>query len=178
MAQLLRSIDFGKWENFEFPWLEEGDLPADPFGDFQTSANALSVWEVSEDESLIGRVAAATTVKRRSAHGRSVRRFDYILFDSDIVSDLNIDQRKTKGQTGYDSELDSGNHFDLIELSGRQLHRLIRRIRTRSKPEQIEAKKVIEHIRTSLKNRHMRDEDLNSDKFDKLKSELRNRLKK
>ena len=160
-----------------FGYLEDGDLPADPFGDFKTTGNALSVWEVSGNENLIGRVAAAMTVQGRSANGHPVRRFDYILFDSDILSDLNIDQRKTKGETGYDSELDTGNHFNLAELSGRQLHKLIHRIRTRSKPKQIGVKKVLAYIRSSLENRYIRDEDLKKEVFDRLKKELSKSLK-
>ena len=166
----------GKWENWEFPWLEEGDLPADPFGDLQTRQNTLSVWDVSEDQSLIGRVAAATTVKRRSAIGHSVRRFDYILFDSGFLSDLKIDRLKIDGDT-VDSALDSSYHFDLRELSGRRLHKLIDRIRTSSEPERIEINKVREHIRTSFENKYILEEALSSDAFEKLKRELSNSLR-
>ena len=168
---MLRTIEFGKWENWEYPWLEDGDLPADPFWDFKTRHNALSVWEVGEDESLIGRVAAATTVKRRSANKQSVRKFEYILFDSDVLSDLQIDQIKERGDT-FDSGLDTSSHFNLVHLSGRRLHKLIDRIRTLGEAKRIQRKDVLRHIRTSFENGHILEEALPPDALNKLKGEL------
>ena len=157
--------------NWEFPWLEDGDLPADPFGDFQTRSNALSVWNVGEDESLIGRVAAATTVKRCSANGQSVRKFEYILFDSDVLSDLEIDQINEKGDT-FDSDLDSSIHFNLVKLSGLRLHKLIDRIRALSRPVRIQTKDVLRYIRTSFENGHLLEQDLPPEALRKLKGQL------
>lgn len=171
MARLLRTIVLGNWENWDFPWLADGDLPADPFGDFQTRRNALSVWEVNEDESLLGRVAAAHTVKRQCANEHSVRALDYILFDSKILSDMEIGQTQITGDT-FDPELDSDNHFHLVELSARKLHKLIDRIRACCRPERKQPKEVLKYIQTSFKNGHMRETDLSVKALKKLNDQL------
>src|SRR5471030_1026074 len=47
MVLLLRKIKQHRWyKELAKPFLEADDIPADPFGDLQTTENLLSVWEV------------------------------------------------------------------------------------------------------------------------------------
>lgn len=104
------------------PWLEEGDIPADPLGDFRTLENSISVWVVNDEKKILERIIAAL------AGGRGkLEHFDYLVFDAKILCDIGIEQIESDGKS-VDTELSKSNHRDLVEISADKLVRLVKAI--------------------------------------------------
>jgi hypothetical protein len=65
MPFILRTIRKDRWYRIEdVPWLEEGDIHADPLADLNTKANELSVWLIEDDRSNLNRVVSALAATR------------------------------------------------------------------------------------------------------------------
>jgi hypothetical protein len=122
MPILLRNVRENRWfKSQAAPWLEKGDVPADPLGDLATKENRLSVWVVASDRSNLERIVRALAVSRDK-----IADMGYVLFDSDLLTDAGIDTLEESGQTP-----DAGAntwHRDLIKLSGNKLVTLTRLI--------------------------------------------------
>src|SRR6266566_1633701 len=95
MPLLLRTVRENRWYRSEAaPWLERGDVPADPLGDLATSQNRLSVWEVVADRSNVERVVRAVAIGRNS-----LADMGYVLFDSELLAAAEIGAVAEAGRT-------------------------------------------------------------------------------
>lgn len=110
MPLVLRTIRQSRWLEDSFPWLEEGDAPADPLGDLATQDNELSVWIIDDEKSNLNQVVAAMAATR--GH---LSNLDFALFDLRFLSELNIKIAITTGGTP-DKEVNTW-HRDLVKLS-------------------------------------------------------------
>lgn len=110
MSLLLRKINNRRrWD--KLPWLEEGKAQADALSDLQTTENKLSVWHVEDDKSNLPGVVIAIAAKRHSPS-----KFDYALFDQNLLTKINVRIEKTVGDT-YHREANASWHRDIVELS-------------------------------------------------------------
>jgi hypothetical protein len=115
MPLLLRTVRENRWLKSEAaPWLERGEVPADPLGDMRTIQNCLSVCEVKGDRSNLERIVTAVVLglDRIADQG-------YVLFDSSLLSTAGITHQVQQGQTP--DEAANEWHRDLTGLSGSQL---------------------------------------------------------
>ena len=133
--------DLRRWDSIEsgeYPWLKNGEFPADIFHDFRTEKGILSVWLVEEDYSNLERVLTAFAANRRS-----IDKLDFIIFNSQIFDDLEIRVEFEEGDTP-DEFANNQWHWNLIELSGQKAASLAARLyyeseRKRKLPPQIKA---------------------------------------
>jgi hypothetical protein len=114
MSYFLRAIYSNtKWEKTLFPsWLQDGDLPSCIIKDLNADDNALSVWEITDDEANLPNVITAIASSIR----RSVRNdFDYALLDTKYVDQINFNPSIRLGDTPYNDM----NHYhrNLSDLS-------------------------------------------------------------
>jgi len=118
----MRCVKRRNWDRSQAtPWLGEGDVPADPFGDLATMENTLSVWLVEDNKSNLKRLVTALAANRERPD-----KFDYLLFDQKILSKVNIVIRDSEGKT-LDDQVNLF-HRDLVEISGRKLLALVEEI--------------------------------------------------
>src|SRR5471030_3015788 len=95
MVLLLRKIKQHRWyKELAKPFLEADDIPADPFGDLQTTENLLSVWEVHEDRSNLVMVVRAVAMG-----GQRIDHTGYILFDSVHLDAAGIELQQNEGRS-------------------------------------------------------------------------------
>jgi len=98
VPRLLRFIDENRWGFAEEldAWIEKGDLPAAPFGDFRASpTNKLSVWVVEDDGQNLARIIAGVAAKR----GKIADKLDALLFESAILDRLGIRSNRSPGDS-------------------------------------------------------------------------------
>lgn len=127
MGYLLRKIRKNRWITYEdMTWLLDGELPADPLNDLGTQANELSVYHVTENESNLNRIIAALAVNTTEPSN-----IDFALFSEDVVVNLAIKIKKSKGELADDQV--NNWHSDLHELSAVKLLNLAKEIKTSSK---------------------------------------------
>ena len=111
MPRLLRFNDENRWGFAEEldAWIEKGDLPAAPFGDFRASpTNKLSVWVVEDDGQNLARIIAGVAAKR----GKIADKLDALLFESAILDRLGIRSNRSPGDS-HDREANARWHADL-----------------------------------------------------------------
>lgn len=97
MPLVLRKIRKSKWYKTErVSWLEEGQLQADALADLKTTNNELSVWHIEDDKSNLEEVVAAL-----AANCDDVSNLDYALFDQQLLSEIDIRIKATKGGSPY-----------------------------------------------------------------------------
>jgi hypothetical protein len=122
MPLAMRRVKRPRWySQAVLPWLERGEVPADPFTDLRTSDNSLSIYVIEDDKSNLDQVVTAM-----SATCDRPQNFDYLLFDIEILSQVNIEVRESKGKTP-DNEV-NGWHRDLVEISGNRLLMLVKQV--------------------------------------------------
>ena len=96
-------------------WLGENEIPADSLHDISTKSNKLSVWQVEENKSNLNDIIIAIATNRSC-----ITNFDYVLIDSNILSDFNIECEKIEGASKY-NRANKLWHYDLIKLSAEKL---------------------------------------------------------
>ena len=127
MAYLLRKIRKNRWTRKEdLSWLSAGELPADPLSDLATQSNELSVYHVSDDASNIDRIIASL-----AANVEQLSNVDFAVFDENIISELGIKIKKSKGDLA-DEQVNNW-HSDLYELSGTKILILAKAINDKAK---------------------------------------------
>jgi hypothetical protein len=145
MASLLRIIRKNRWYIEEArPYLQSGDIPADPLADLRTEKNSLSVWLIEDDKSNLEQVIAAFAATRQS-----LDHVDFALFDVTIPSEIHIKCEKSAGDTPDDRANESW-HFNLRELSGLGLVALAKAILEKGQKERILEADVRELIKTAI----------------------------
>ena len=99
MPYFLRAIYSNiHWEKTRFPsWLQEGDLPSCIIMDLRADDNALSLWEISDDESnLLDIVAAFVSLRKDIKYD-----FDYALLSANHLDELSFTPSKKPAKTAY-----------------------------------------------------------------------------
>lgn len=115
MAFLLRKIRRNRWYKTEpIDWLPDGELQADPLSDLGTKSNELSVYHVVIDEANLDRIIASL-----AANSEQWDNFDFAIFNENIISDLGIKIKNSKGE--LPDEQVNNWHNDLCELSATKL---------------------------------------------------------
>src|SRR5215470_2574117 len=95
MPLFLRTVRENRWHKSEAaPWLDRGDIPADPLADLATKENRLSVWELSGDRSNLERIVRAVAIGRDR-----IADTGYVLFDADVLKRAGIDTHMEDGKT-------------------------------------------------------------------------------
>jgi hypothetical protein len=120
---VLRLIRQSRWDSpGRFDWLAEGDIPADPLGDFAgTTANSLSVWLVDDDKKSLPRVVTAMAAGRDKAD-----HLDYALFPHKHLEAGGIEVRESAGKTPDEGV--NGHHRNLIQLSAAKVVALTEKV--------------------------------------------------
>jgi hypothetical protein len=149
MPLFLRNVRENRWYKAEAaPWLEKGDIPADPLGDLATTGNRLSVWEVAGDRSNIERIVRALAVNRQK-----ISDMGYVLFDSALLETVGIDSVQETGATP-DAEANAW-HRDLVDLSGKKLVTLTRLILENGESGTVLRKRLEELIEEGVKQNQL-----------------------
>lgn len=145
MPFLLHTVRQNRWLKAEAaPWLERGDVPADPIGDLRTSGNRLSVWELVPDRSNLERIVRAIAVGRDK-----VPDMGYVLFDSALLETADID---TQTQLGTTPAVEANSwHRDLVNLSGRKLVALTKAILENGESGTVLKKRLYELIEEGIR---------------------------
>ena len=144
MAFLLRKIRKNRWYKEKFDWLPDGELQADPLSDLGTKSNELSVYHVVIDESNLDRIIASL-----AANSEQCDNFDFAIFDENIISELGIKIKKSKGE--LPDEQVNNWHSDLCELSATKLVILAKAIYDKAKTGRKVPEQVLNLVADSLR---------------------------
>ena len=149
------SIKQAKWFKDPIrPWLERGEIPADPLTDLNTSDNEMSVWIVDDAKSNLERTIAAVAATRGQ-----LDKYDYLLFDERILLDSGIRIGDAIGTT-QDAEINQ-QHRDLQEISGSRLLALVAAIlQSEFETARCQPFEVKELLRRSVHQRYIQRETL------------------
>lgn len=117
MPYFLRAIyNNTKWDKNQFPtWLAEGDLPSCIVRDLRADDNALSLWEIPDEETNLPQVIAALASNRKIL----IDNFDYALLSTSYVDDVNFICSHKNGTTPYTDM--NPYHRNLSNLSMQKL---------------------------------------------------------
>jgi len=160
---ILVKIEWGKWYKADGnPWLKEGELQADALWDLRQTGNKLSVWHIENDESNLRRVVAGLAGTRDH-----LQKFDAILLDQQIVTDLKIKLKKTDAEC-RDSFANDNWHFDLVELTASKIEALAHALRYKGTPKRFQVWEVQELLNNAVR--------LNYIKFEELKPDIKKKL--
>ncbi|MGC1375933.1 MAG: hypothetical protein WA821_06920 [Anaerolineales bacterium] len=112
---LIRFItDQLRWVEWKYPWLLDGEIPAEHLLDLSPKNNELSIFEF-EDEQELFRIAAAYGVQRQKKE-----KLDYICFDRNIIEKVKIKSDNNKKGMTPDDKVNQ-LHIDLVELSAEKI---------------------------------------------------------
>lgn len=118
MPYLLRTLRKNKFAKETQPeWVPDGEVQSDALRDLQTEGNELSVWQIGDDLSDLGRVLAAVAATRDF-----LSNIDYALLEVDAIRELGITLSETPGQVP--DEFVSTLHRDLSHLTARKVAEL------------------------------------------------------
>ncbi len=121
MPQYLLMINKRKWDRLNALWLKPDQIQADPLGDLRINEGTLSVWQIEDDRANLDLVITALAATRQNFD-----KFEYGLFDQEIVINLGLKAQITPGNTPIDTA--NGWHRDLIQLTGDQALNLVKSI--------------------------------------------------
>jgi hypothetical protein len=112
-------INKRKWDRLNVPWLKPNQIQADPLGDLRINEGTLSVWQIEDDRANLDLVITALAATRQNFD-----KFEYGLFDQEIVTYLGLKVRISSGNTPIDAANDW--HRDLIQLTADQALSLVK----------------------------------------------------
>jgi len=149
MALLLRTVRENRWYKAEAaPWLERGDVPADPLADLPTKENRLSVFEVAADRSNVERIVRAVAVGKDK-----IADSGYVLFTSEMLEAAGIALEAIAGTTA-DAQANDW-HRDLVELSGNKLVRLTKSILENGESGTVLKKRLRELVEEGIRDKQL-----------------------
>lgn len=145
MPFLARMVRKPKWyKHTEVSWLPTGRLQADALGDLKTADNKLSVWHIDDDLSNLEQVIAALATTRDD-----ISNLDYILFDPQLLSELDIAIMTTKGNTKYNIA-NTKWHRDLPKLTANKLIELAYTIWKQGKVKRVYEWEVLDLLKQAV----------------------------
>ena len=167
MSLILRKVRSSRWyPRDECPWLEEGELQADPLGDFQTTENVLSVWLIEDDLSNLNRIITAL-----AANCDYIQNIDYIVFDQGILTEIGIRMQNSQAKTP-DGEVNSNWHYDLMEISAQRLLRLVEVLIDRVEPQRVLQKQIAQWVTDAVLSGQIDIGDLKKHIREKIESKI------
>lgn len=93
------------------PWLEDGDIPADPLTrDFKTDNNSISIYLIDNFDEHIDRVVSALASTRDQ-----ISKMDYITGSIEIIKNIGVVLDVIDGKTG--DEFVNSLHRDMANLT-------------------------------------------------------------
>jgi hypothetical protein len=112
MAYLLRAIKNNiRWDKTQFPsWVPKEDLPSCITLDIQADNNAISLWEIPDDDASQIVIGIASKRKIYQAY------FDYALLDKSYIDEITFQCLTVDGETPY-SAINTIYHRELSSLS-------------------------------------------------------------
>jgi hypothetical protein len=120
--KLLRKINLEVWtehtqRNRLFGLFDTRNVAADLLAttELRTKKNTLSTWLVERDSTNLPRVIAAL-----AATGQKVDEVAYVIIDTRVLKAVGLDFKQTPG-TSPDEQANNAWHFDLINLTARDL---------------------------------------------------------
>lgn len=148
MPKLFRALlKKNKWFwDGPLPWLEPGDIPADPLEHLTPNQFRLSVYEVNDDRSRIERVAAAIAAKRPG----DIDNVEFVVFDQSILDEVGIQIDTAAPGDTCDAEVNIW-HRDMINISANKLVAFAKRIVPTVQSDWVLAKKIHEVILESIR---------------------------
>ena len=117
MPYFLRAIYSNiEWDNPDYRyWLQENELPSCIVRDLRADDNALSLWEISDDQSnLLDIIAAFVSTSRGIKYD-----FDYALLSAHYLSEINFMPSRKPARTAYTNF--NHCHRDVPNLSVNQV---------------------------------------------------------
>jgi len=154
---LLRHIDKRRWDRVgeQIPWLPAGELPAAPLGDLKTTVQSvLSVWHIQEDRANLEDVVASLAANRDHSD-----KFDYTLFDMELLAEAGIRPMSTLGNSP-NRVMNEQWHRDLVELTSSKLVQLARLISQGGNFDRVQEERVKELIAEAVNAGRIRKEAL------------------
>ena len=142
MTYLLRKIRKNRWTE-EIAWLPGKELQADALNDLGTKSNELSVYHIAQNQSNLDQVVAALAVNTTDPSN-----IDFALIEENIVSELGIKIKKSKGELADDQV--NNWHSDLHELSASKLLSLAVAIKREAKIERKAPIQILNMVANSL----------------------------
>ncbi len=150
MPLLVRNVKRNRWlKQPAEPYLAANDVPADPFGDLQTTENLLSVFEVAADRSNLERVVRAVAVGKQK-----IDHTGYVVFDSELLTARGIEIRNSRGTTSDDGA--NQWHRDLV-LSGNKLVALVDAVLRHGESGTLLKKRLEDLVRAGIQNGELPD---------------------
>jgi len=114
MALMLRLVIGDRWHP-----VIEGDI-SEALLDLKTVEGKLSVWHIEENKSNLNDVLVALATTRNGT-----RDLEYVLFNEQLLTELDIQCEKSRGETLYE-EVNINWHRDLLDLTETKCERLAR----------------------------------------------------
>lgn len=144
MPFLLRTIKKRRWD--KKAWLKEGKAQANALGDLQPRENRLSFWHVHDNKSNLYQVVAAI------AAGRDVpEKFDYAIFDQNLLKKSNIEIEQTAGDS-FHKEADEHWHRDTGNLSAENVAEIANIIMKHGMKDRIYPSDVVRMVKKEVKS--------------------------
>jgi len=144
MPFLLRTIKKGRW--YKEAWLKEGKAQANALGDLQPKENRLSFWHVHDNKSNLYQVVAAI------AAGRDVpEKFDYALFEQNLLTKSNIGIEQTVGNS-FHKEADEHWHRDTDNLSAENVGEIANIIMKHGMKDRIYPSEIVRLVKKEVKS--------------------------
>lgn len=140
MKRFLRKTKRGRWIPKDNDWLSGGEFPADVFKDFLTKGGSFSLWEFDDSEAGLEWIVVGV-----ASTGKSLDKFDYIVFDCEIVKEVGLTVKRSTGDTPLE-DLNKNHHVDVVECSGRKLFELINCVASIGQHGRKSRKEVIEYM--------------------------------
>jgi hypothetical protein len=150
VPSLLISIKKSRWHSRTLPTYKGSpDVPADSLYDLRVEGNELSVWQLPDDRSNLERVLTALSATRDFPSN-----IDYLLFDSRLPNAFDIGIKQSSGGTP-DVEANKRWHYDLHDLSGRQLAEFAVALHQSGERRRELEKRVKQLITMGVQNSHL-----------------------
>ena len=144
MPFLVRTIKKRRWD--KEAWLKEGKAKANALGDLQPKENKLSFWHVHDNKSNLYEVVAAI------AAGRDVpEKFDYAIFDQNLLKKSNIGIEQTAGDS-FHKEADEHWHRDTANLSAENVAEIANIIMKHGMKDRIWPSDVVRLVKKEVKS--------------------------
>jgi hypothetical protein len=130
--------------------LRRDQVPADCVSDLPTKRNALSVYEVA-DEDAAERVVAALALQKAiggATQKQSLRDMSGLMFDARLLANLGIATKRIKGNTPDQTVNDW--YLDLIDLTGSQLVELAKVLLQNTEPVTFFHPKLLKRVKAGV----------------------------